>query len=199
MSGALPSEVCPYRRREWFLAGTQPTSPDTFFKRVTIDSRTGRLADDLTPPQERVDRLALDLPTELHPWARAEGLTLLDDLLMENKIDGDIGVGIASTGSAPGSTLRLLRPDPQAIFRLSASLPPEAQQLRFEAVADVGFSQVSLWVDGAMLATFTEPPFEAWWPLTPGRHTAWAEGQDAGGARFTTDSTAFEVRDVNGE
>ncbi|MEJ2749509.1 MAG: penicillin-binding transpeptidase domain-containing protein, partial [Anaerolineae bacterium] len=42
LSGLLPGDDCPYRRREWFLAGTQPVESDTFYQRVALDSRTGR-------------------------------------------------------------------------------------------------------------------------------------------------------------
>ncbi len=82
LSGLLPTEDCPYRQREWFLAGTQPVEMDSFYQRVTLDRATGLLANAATPPERQVAQLALDLPAQFHPWARAEGLLLLDDLLL---------------------------------------------------------------------------------------------------------------------
>ncbi|MCB9443556.1 MAG: transglycosylase domain-containing protein [Ardenticatenaceae bacterium] len=114
LSGLLPGEDCPYRRREWFLAGTQPVATDTFYQRITLDARTGRLANDTTPPEQRIEQLALDLPPALHPWARSQGLLLLADLLPV----GDLAsTSSASTGSASG--LRLISPDPNTIYRIS--------------------------------------------------------------------------------
>ena len=40
LSGGLPSEACAYRRMEWFIAGTEPTTPDTLHHRVTLDAAT---------------------------------------------------------------------------------------------------------------------------------------------------------------
>jgi membrane carboxypeptidase/penicillin-binding protein len=194
LSGLLPGEDCPYRRREWFLAGTQPVATDTFYQRVTLDVRTGRLADETTPSEQRIEQLALDLPPTLHPWARAEGLLLLADLL-------PVG-GMASTSSADATStngLRLISPDPNTIYRISPAMPLENQKLRFEAVTEANFSQITLWLDDEPLATLTEPPFETWWTLSPGHHTAWAEGHDSHGTQIQSSLITFEVQDSAAE
>jgi membrane carboxypeptidase/penicillin-binding protein PbpC len=80
LSGLLPTPQCPYRRMEWFISGTEPTAPDTFYREVTLDASTGRLATALTPVDRRTRRVALDLPPQAHPWARAQGLPLYADL-----------------------------------------------------------------------------------------------------------------------
>ena len=61
LSGLLPTEACPHTKTEWFIEGTQPTAPDTFYKR----SSTGQVV--------------LDIPIEAQDWARSQGLPLLDD------------------------------------------------------------------------------------------------------------------------
>ncbi len=190
LSGLLPGDDCPYRRREWFLAGTQPVETDAFYQRVTLDSRTGRLADESTPPEQRIEQLALDLPPTLHPWARAEGLLLLADLLPV----GD-AASTSSAGAVSANSLRLIAPDPNTIYRISPALPLAAQKLRFEAVSGANFNQITLWLDDEPLATLTEPPFEAWWPLSPGQHTAWAEGSSGSGTQIQSSVITFEVQD----
>ncbi|MFZ0545325.1 MAG: transglycosylase domain-containing protein, partial [Candidatus Promineifilaceae bacterium] len=60
LSGLLPTDDCPYRRWEWFLAGTQPVATDTFFRRVLVDRRTGKLAADGTDPAYTESELVLD-------------------------------------------------------------------------------------------------------------------------------------------
>ncbi|MCP4426631.1 MAG: penicillin-binding protein 1C [Chloroflexi bacterium] len=188
LSGLLPGEDCPYRRREWFLAGTQPTATDSFFQRVVLDTLTERLADETTPPERRSEQLALNLPPTLHPWARAEGLLLLANLTAAGGESGGTETAVSA------NALRLISPDPNTIYRISSQLPPEAQKLRFEAVAGENLSQVTLWVNDKPLATITEPPFEAWQPIAPGQHTAWADGRDAAGNRITSERISFEVR-----
>jgi penicillin-binding protein 1C len=67
LSGLLPTDACQHTKTEWFIAGTQPTTPDTFYQ----FSNTGEIV--------------LNLPIEAHDWARSQGLPLLDD---ENAISG---------------------------------------------------------------------------------------------------------------
>lgn len=62
LSGLLPTENCPHTKTEWFISGTQPTTPDTFYQRTA----TGEIV--------------LDIPPEAYNWARSAGLPLLDDL-----------------------------------------------------------------------------------------------------------------------
>lgn len=188
LSGLLPGDACPYRRKEWFIAGTQPTETDTFFKRVTLDSATGLPADETTPPEREMVQLVLDLPPRLHPWARAQGLTLLDDLLLAAETSQETAVA----ASAP---LRLVSPDPYTIYRLSPSLPPDSQRLRIEAVSTADLHDITLWLDDAPLKTFTDPPFETWWPLAPGSHRVWAEGRHADGTAVTSPAITFTVHD----
>ena len=187
LSGLLPTEACPFRRMEWFIAGTEPTTPDTFYRQVTLNRATGLLADADTPAALRQTQIVLDLPPALHPWARAQGLVLLDDLLVA-------GAGVGDGENAGTTTLRLIYPDPNTLFRISPALPLETQQLRLAAVADPTIRQVTFWLDETPLATMTTPPFETWWPLTPGVHRLWAEGREADGRTVRTADVSFTVR-----
>jgi penicillin-binding protein 1C len=164
LSGLLPTEDCPYRRREWFLAGTQPETADTFFQEVVIDRRTGKLAAAGADPAFTEARLVLDLPPEFHIWAREEGLPLLADLtLAEASTTADTGQ-ITPTGPT------IAYPDPNAVFYLSAEIPLEAQRILVKVVSDANYGPVTLWLDGRALTTFTLPPYEFWLQLEPGAH-----------------------------
>ncbi len=187
LSGLLPTPDCPYRRWEWFAAGLQPVAKDTFYRRVRIDKQTGVLAAASTPSEVVVSQLALDLPPALHPWARAQELLLLDDLLLASAVDGETAV-------AP---LRLISPDPNTVYRLSPSLPPEAQKIQLEAISSANLDQITLWIDNKLIATPPTPPFEAWWQLQPGTHTAWAEGLDEGGRTVRSEKVTFEIFDID--
>lgn len=171
LSGLLPTEDCPYRKWEWFVEGTQPTEFDSFYRRVA--AAVGE------------SQVVLDLPPLLHPWAREEGLVLLDDLL----VVGEVG---EETAVFP---LHLVSPDANMTYRLSPTMPDAAQQLHFEAVSRADFDNISIWIDGEMLAAFTLPPYEVWWQLTPGVHTVWVEGVDNNGVLVVSDSVSFEVVD----
>ncbi len=62
LSGLLPTETCPHTKTEWFIAGTLPTTFDTFYQRTNIGE------------------IVLDIPIEAQAWARSQGLPLLDNV-----------------------------------------------------------------------------------------------------------------------
>jgi hypothetical protein len=158
---------------------------DTFFRPVMVDSATGLLADETTPAGRLSPLLALDLPPAAHPWAREQGLALLDDLLQASSQ----GEAVAVVGP-----LRLVAPDPNTIYRLSPSLPAEAQRVRLEALATAGVVEVTFYLDGTALARVDEPPYETWWPLAAGRHEVWVEARSVAGEVLTSPVVTFEVR-----
>jgi penicillin-binding protein 1C len=183
LSGLLPTAECPYRRWEWFIEGTRPTQPDTFYRRALIDAATGGLADADTPPERVQEQVLLDLPPQARPWARAQGLTLLSDL---QAVAGEAGL------AAP---LRLVSPAQGSAFVLSPDFEADAQRARLEAVGESGLRQVTLWLDGEMLAAFDQAPYQFWWPLAPGEHQAWAEGTRSDGTQVISPRVTFTVED----
>ena len=61
LSGLLPTDACPHIKKEWFISGTQPTTPDTYYQRTATGG------------------IVLNIPIEARKWARSQGLPLLDD------------------------------------------------------------------------------------------------------------------------
>ena len=184
LSGLLPTEACPYRRWEWFIAGTEPTAFDPFYHTVTLDRATGRPASANTPIERQYTVLALDLPPQAQPWARTQGLTLLSDLT------GASNPAATLPASAP---LLLLSPANNSLYQLSPTLPAESQRLELLAAGQAGLSQVTLWVDGLLVATFDQPPYQAWWVLQEGSHQAYAQAVTASGETITSPVVIFDV------
>ena len=180
LSGLLLSPACPHTRLEWFIDGTQPAQPDTFYRQVTIDVLTGTLASDMTPSNRRKQELVLDLPVEAQPWARAQGLPLLADLQQ-------------ATDSLGSNSLMLISPTPNTTYRIATGLDAAAQQLSVEAVASRPFTKVTLYVDGVPLQSFTGAPYQAWWQLAVGQHGFYAEGITSSGETVKTDEVAITV------
>jgi membrane carboxypeptidase/penicillin-binding protein len=185
LSGLLPGEDCPYQRMEWFIAGTEPARTDTLYRKVIIDAATGRLADANTPPEQRKSMTVLDLPPQAAPWARSQGKTLYSDLVS------------TTTQNPQSSVISLIYPPANALFRFVPSVSGETQRLRLEAVSQAsgsGLREVTLWVDGQMVGRMTQPPYQAWWPLAPGIHEAWAEAVTKDGERIVSEYLRFEVK-----
>jgi membrane carboxypeptidase/penicillin-binding protein PbpC len=188
LSGLLPTEACTYRRWEWFIEGTQPAQYDDFYRAVTLDSATGRLADADTPAERRVYKVALDLPPQAQPWARLQGLTLYSDLLQTAQAGQTLVVQVEQ---AP---LRLLAPAQGSIYILAPGFAADAQRIHLEAVGEAGLREVILYVDGQVVERFNEGPYLAWWVLTPGEHRAWAEAVRQDGERIVSQVVTFIVR-----
>ena len=180
LSGLLPTSACPHTKLEWFIDGTQPTEHDTFYKQVWIDAATGQLATDTTPAERRQLRTVLDLPVAAQPWAREQGLPLLADLT-------------SSTDSSQSSAISFLSPRPNATYRLDSNFEQSAQQLLVEAAAGQGITNVTLWVDGNLLATPDSAPYQAWWPLAAGEHRFWAQGVTTTGETVTSETMKVTV------
>ena len=194
LSGLLPTADCPYRRQEWFLDGAQPVRQDTFYRRAWLDSATGRLADASTPSERLTSQVVLDLPLPAQPWARSQGLRLYSDLLAQS---GEIAAQAAIHASR--QPLQLLSPAQGSIYRLTERLAPESQRIQIEAVGEPGLSDITLWLDGEILARFKSAPhfrsapFAIWWTLAPGQHEVWAEAQRPDGTLLVSERVRFDV------
>ncbi len=182
LSGLLPTPLCDHTRREWFIAGAEPTAYDNVYQQVMVDVLTGARADDSTPPERRLPRLVLDLPPAAHAWARANRLPLLADLPSPIR-------------AAAHPPLQLLSPPPNATYRLDPTFPPEAQQLLIEVAAEAGLLPITIWLDERPLITLHQPPYRVWWPLTPGSHRIWATAISTDGQSISTDPITITVAD----
>ena len=168
-SGLLPTSDCQHTRREWFLEGSEPSETDTVYKNVKIDTLTDLLADNSTPAYRIESTIALDLPAEVLPWARKQGLIVLADLIHEGEEIGQ------------EKDILLLSPRQNTTYRLDPDFDLATQQLMVEAIVGQGFTEISLWVDDALLETFSTPPYQTWWQLEIGQHKFWAQGVGADG------------------
>lgn len=189
LSGLLPSNACPYKRLEWFIEGTEPTQTDTFYRTVTIDRRTGKLASVTTPTEHQVSTLALDLPPSLVNWARANGLLLWSDL-QRTSIDQAPG---RSFDSGSEQELVMVSPPSQTSYQIASNIPCTAQRIALEAVGTDSLSSVTIWLDGQPMDIFETPPYIVWWQLTKGHHEAWAEGLLSNGQAVSSPRIEFEV------
>lgn len=75
-SGMLPTPECPVTVNEIFLAGNEPTHPDTLYRRLQVNRETGLLATVFTPPDLIEERTYLMVPAEAEEWARLAGLPI---------------------------------------------------------------------------------------------------------------------------
>jgi penicillin-binding protein 1C len=183
-SGLLPTALCPRTRSELFLAGTVPTLPDGLYQSFNIDSRTGLLASQSTPPEHISQRVYLVLPPEAQEWARLTGLP--------QPPAGTAGTaGTAEPGSQ--SELQIISPDANTIYQISPRLPLSSQQIPLRVAAAGPLQSLTYFLNGQLLGSVNAAPFELWWVLEPGRHSLTAEAVLAEGRRAASAPIEFTV------
>ncbi|MBX3065411.1 MAG: penicillin-binding protein 1C [Anaerolineae bacterium] len=178
-SGQLPTQYCPQKKLEWFIAGTVPTDYDTMFQLFTIDRRSGLLATEETPAEDRVDRVFKVLPPEARLWGLRHGVE-------------PPPVSPDQVASYPQTGFRLLTPDPYTIFQLTPLIPFEAQRIRFSVAVPAGTQRIEYRLNGDLISEVTADPWWAWWAILPGDYTLTARAylsdgttQDAAPLSFT--------------
>ncbi len=183
VSGMLPTPYCPTRKVDLFIDGTQPTKRDTMFVPFTLDSETGLLATDLTPPERRVNKVYQVLPQEARDWAIRHGI--------ESSPTQTQMVGVQGADSDP--TLRLLMPDPYTVYQLTPNAPFDTQRIRFSAAVPSGAVTLTYWLDDQAVGTMTGDPWWVRWALLPGHHTLKASVQMKDGSTQTSSPIEFTV------
>ncbi|KXK14548.1 MAG: putative penicillin-binding protein [Chloroflexi bacterium OLB15] len=179
-SGMRPTNDCPQRHVEWFIEGTQPLEFDTVWQAFEIDTRSGLLAGEDTPDQNRVRRVFEILPQEARDWAVRSGIPQPPPQ-------------VVTLVDANDDALRLLEPDPYTVFELSPLLPGESQRIRLTVGAPANTRRVIYRMDGVALGEIDAAPWALWWPLELGEHELVAEALLADGSTLLSDPIPFRV------
>jgi membrane carboxypeptidase/penicillin-binding protein PbpC len=168
LSGMLPTPDCAVRRNEWFLDGSAPTQPDTWYRREG-------------------GRVVLDLPLELRAWALAQGWPLLNARTAPE----------ADSVQAPAPGLIVTRPDNGAVIRIDPALPRLVQRLPIEVRANnAAIQRIELVLaDGRVLATLPGEGGRVFWTLETGVMRLTARGVLADGRVLESDPVRVTVVD----
>ncbi len=196
-SGLLPTQWCSRRRSELFIAGTEPVDFDAIYRPLTMDRCRGGLTGPATTPDCRETRVLRIYPAELREWALAQGIeqpveTETWSVTHEASDDGQL----VAHADAAADGLTLISPDPNSVFRLSAGMPGELQQVRL-AARPLGAKlpgQVTFLVDGQPVGQATRLPFETWWTLQAGAHHIAAVAINADGEQVASEGLWIEVQ-----
>ncbi len=177
-SGLLPTPECPRRRRERFVAGTQPTTPDDQFQRIVIDLATEQPATPATPANRRSERVYWLLPPEYHDWMVSQGIAVAPALAPSGNPAGQATQAMARQDEL--AALVLSSPAPFTAYQLHPGVPAANQQVTVAGYAADGraWSHLRLVVDGQVVAEGRDAVrLHTQWPLAEGDHTFWLEGE----------------------
>jgi membrane carboxypeptidase/penicillin-binding protein PbpC len=180
-SGMLPGPTCPATRLERFVAGSAPRQADTAHVALRVDQVLGCLAPAGYPVERVATRIFRVLPPEAEAWGAQNGVPA------PPRRACPLAAGAAPTRTQAGAVPQLgasgpalIAPADGAIYRISAGVPAERQQLALQAIAGGTNSDLSIVIDGEPVAQLRGPPYRAFWRLALGEHRAWVA---VGGAR----------------
>jgi membrane carboxypeptidase/penicillin-binding protein PbpC len=97
---------------------------------------------------------------------------------------------VATATDAP---LVIAAPDPQTIYQISPRLPRASQRIPLRSVAHQPVEAVTYYLNGQLVGTATESPYEIWWALEPGTYELQARGRLASGETVASPSVSFVV------
>jgi 1A family penicillin-binding protein len=191
-TGLRPGPWCLTPRRELFVAGSEPTASETYYRALAVCASTGDLATASCPPERRVQRIFVFPPPEVIPWAREAGLPLAPAASI--LADGEAAPVLDGLdGQSP--RLILVSPEPEAMAEISGEIPREHQGLEVEAVAWGAWepATVELYENGELLASLRQAPYRTIWPLAEGTHVFQAVAYDEQGNRVTSQSAKVTI------
>jgi 1A family penicillin-binding protein len=199
-NGLLPGPNCPRRIEEVFISGTEPEKVDDWHRPLKVDLRTGLLAGESCPPEQVVEKVYTFYPAEAQEWARGHGIpsppTAYSPFCPPQERAGENLPQVQNLrGGQDDRSLVIISPDQGSAFRLTPAIPRDFQQIEIAARPGPGVApaQVTLYLDGRPLATFSRPPYGLMWPLAPGTHLVTAQGVDAAGNKLAAAPVTIEV------
>ncbi|MGQ9552893.1 MAG: penicillin-binding protein 1C [Anaerolineae bacterium] len=185
-SGLLPGPYCSRRRRELFIAGTEPTRTCDMHRLYNVDARTGYLADRDTPPEFVLPQVFTVLPLEALAWGDEHDLPR----------PPQPRPGSQENLPAAAEMITMRQPQNRGSYTLVADLPARWQCLGVEAAvsSDISVSLVRLLVDDTVLAELRQPPYRIMWQLEPGEHAFSAEVVSTDGRHWRSEAVSITVR-----
>jgi hypothetical protein len=95
-SGLRPTEQCPHRRKELFIAGTAPTAYCNMHQVFRICKPSGKLATIYCPPEQVEEKVFEIYPPEAADWVRANNIpqppTEYDEAFGPTPASGDVAI-----------------------------------------------------------------------------------------------------------
>ena len=191
-SGLLPSVHCPEVRREKFVPGTEPVDVDDQFELAVVDAATGQPATATTPEHQRREQVVWRLPADYHEWMVARGMPIefISSESHSVQVDPPVVASVAISNLQP----ILQSPVSNIAYQIHPWLPRQNQRIPIRARTPDGsrWATLRLVVDGTVLLQADQAAaLEAWWPLEPGDHRFWVEGQQSGAVGERRSDAAF--------
>jgi len=154
LSGKLPTDYCPYRMKEWFIAGTEPKETDDMFIPIKIDKRNGLMASNNCPSEYSEEKVFAIFPPDLKTWARENGWPepprAYSPLCAQNE-------------PSKSTWIIIEKPSANESYKLDPMVPDTNEKIIFQASASDDISKINWSVNGENVGETTPPNFRFEW------------------------------------
>jgi membrane carboxypeptidase/penicillin-binding protein PbpC len=189
LSGELYDSVCPERKTEIFIKGTEPQKISSLHRMTLIDKRNGLLATGSCPDWTVEKRLLIDYPNEVYSWAVANNKPYIPH---ENSpLCGNFAVPVDQPEAL---SVTITNPKNKAVFQNAPELIRN-QGISLEVNVSDNIKSVSWYVDNIKIGETTSAPFSLFTRLRTGNHIVYAEGR-SGLSTVRSDTVNFSVTDI---
>ncbi|PID57049.1 penicillin-binding protein 1C [candidate division KSB3 bacterium] len=167
LSGKLVHEDCPHGIDELFLEETVPSEACDMHRAYWVDSRDGLLTREDAP--FAVKTVFIHFPPLYQSWAREMRYPLppTEPSPLSAAVDN-------AEKELP--RVRIVHPNDGDVYAIDPILRREFQSVQLSAVASAGTSALQWYIDGELWEQVVAP-FHSDWPLVPGTHRIYAEGE----------------------
>lgn len=195
-SGLLATDICPRVRTELFIKGTEPKQPDDAYQMFELDAATNLIWNEHCRGP-RIQRVYRVYPPDAQDWAQKRGLALAPELDCQGQLTtvGRPGGDAVPVANAKRAALEVVSPAQNSLYETSTQIPEELQRIEVNARLNQALKivELTLYIDGTAIGTFSSVPYRALWKLSVGEHTAQAIGIAADGTEIKSDVVNFTV------
>jgi penicillin-binding protein 1C len=190
LSGDLYDSVCPERKFEIFIEGTEPKKNSTLHKNVQIDTRNGLLATASCPPAYVENRTLIDYPDAVYSWAVVNSKPYVPHEYSPlcNALENNV--------SAPEKLyITITNPKNKAVYQNAPGLIRN-QGISLDVNVSGTITSVAWYVDNKKIGEISKPPFSLFIPLQTGDHMVYAEGKGKNSS-IKSQAVSFSVVDFH--
>ncbi|MEI6532590.1 MAG: transglycosylase domain-containing protein [Candidatus Roizmanbacteria bacterium] len=192
LNGSPNEPLCPAKKMELFISGTEPKQTKPLYKNIAIDTRNNLLATQTCPEQYINRRIMIDYPSEVYSWAKTKGketipteYSPLCSLLNTNQKRID---------TSNHDFIEITNPKHKSTFQ-SAPLLIKNQGIVFEANTSSQIQKIEWFVDNTKWKSNNERPFSVIFPLQKGSHIVYAKGVTRENIEVSSQHVSFTIVD----
>ena len=192
VSGMLATDLCNEKVSELFAAGSEPKTPDNYYRKFWINKSNGKIITEACINDYNKalieQKVLLAYPAELQKWAAQNGLDLPQTEPCARSNDYTLG-----DDAGKADAVYIDNPAENDEYLIDNSMPKEAQKIPFRVTVPLQTTSVKYYIDGVNTGVSTESPYTYLWVPQKGTHKLKAVAATADGKQIESEVRSFII------